>query len=362
MVGIVQEQHPDRARLYQQWRRLGWPILVDALNVLDLKAVPIPMALDPSGKIRDTRLSLKELDLFLTTTFSTAARPTPPKATGDRARGDELFLDKKDLNGAIAAYAAALEQDPRDGRAHFRLGVAYRRRFEGPGRQAGDGQRAVEHWGRALAIDPNQYIWRRRLQQYGPLFDKPYDFYSWIERARKDIRARGEEPHPLTTEPRGSELALPRRAPSKAVTPPNPDPEGRITVDDGRLSIAAIATPARVRPGQRVRVRVRLSLEPKQGAYWNNEAEGLILSIAAVPDGALAEGRFRFSPPEEAETREDRVMELEILVDAEAKPGPRKLAAYVLYDICEGKAGVCLRRRQDFVIRWTVDPKAPKLG
>ena len=26
MVGIIQEQHPDRARLFMQWKEMGWPI------------------------------------------------------------------------------------------------------------------------------------------------------------------------------------------------------------------------------------------------------------------------------------------------------------------------------------------------
>lgn len=55
----------------------------------------------------------------------------------------------------------------------FRLGVAYRARYDSLLRQPGDFRKAVEHWERALALDANQYIWRRRIQQYGPRFDKP---------------------------------------------------------------------------------------------------------------------------------------------------------------------------------------------
>ena len=36
MIGIVQEQHPERARLFMQWKQMGWPVMVDALNLLDL--------------------------------------------------------------------------------------------------------------------------------------------------------------------------------------------------------------------------------------------------------------------------------------------------------------------------------------
>ena len=54
-MGVVQEQHPDRAKLYRQWRKLGWPIYVDSLNLLGLSAVPVPVALDESGIVRVSR-------------------------------------------------------------------------------------------------------------------------------------------------------------------------------------------------------------------------------------------------------------------------------------------------------------------
>ncbi len=69
---------------------------------------------------------------------------------------------------------------------------------------------AVEAWKEARRRDPNQYIWRRRIQQYGPVLDKPYPFYHWVAQARREIRARGEQPLPLTVEPSGAELAEPR--------------------------------------------------------------------------------------------------------------------------------------------------------
>ncbi|MFB3067037.1 MAG: TlpA family protein disulfide reductase, partial [Planctomycetota bacterium] len=66
MIGIVQEQHPDRARLYKQWRQLNWPILVDSLNLLGLRAVPKLVALDESGVVRASGLrSMDALTAFL---------------------------------------------------------------------------------------------------------------------------------------------------------------------------------------------------------------------------------------------------------------------------------------------------------
>ena len=45
VVGIIQEQHPDRCRLFMQWKQMDWPILVDSLNLLEVSAVPITVAI-----------------------------------------------------------------------------------------------------------------------------------------------------------------------------------------------------------------------------------------------------------------------------------------------------------------------------
>ena len=51
MVGIIQEQHPDRCRLFMQWKEMDWPIMVDALNLLEVKAVPLTFLIDEHGMI-----------------------------------------------------------------------------------------------------------------------------------------------------------------------------------------------------------------------------------------------------------------------------------------------------------------------
>ena len=79
------------------------------------------------------------------------------------------------------------------GPLQFRLGVAQRFQFDSSGgARTEDFQQAAEAWTRALASNPNQYIWRRRIQQYGPGLDKPYPFYDWVTQARDAIEARGE--------------------------------------------------------------------------------------------------------------------------------------------------------------------------
>ena len=41
LVGLIQEQHPDRCRLFMQWKNMEFPILVDSLNRIGVSAVPL---------------------------------------------------------------------------------------------------------------------------------------------------------------------------------------------------------------------------------------------------------------------------------------------------------------------------------
>jgi len=86
-------------------------------------------------------------------------------------RGSLLWGGRAAITKAVEGFERAA-RGPADGATEFPLGVAYRARYDSPLRQPGDFRQAVEHWERALALDLNQYIWRRRIQQYGPRLDK----------------------------------------------------------------------------------------------------------------------------------------------------------------------------------------------
>jgi tetratricopeptide (TPR) repeat protein len=211
MIGIIQEQHPDRCRLFMQWKQMDWPILVDSLNLYAIDVVPATYAIDEFGVVRYVNPSREQFAKFMATRYvapadSAPARVTRPdlrslergartarSATAWTAFGDALFLwgGETRLNDVVDAYERAARIEPEAGPVHFRLGTALRRRDETSRRRAEDFRRAVDHWARALDINPNQYIWRRRLQQYGPREEKPYPFYDWIDEARRDIRTRG---------------------------------------------------------------------------------------------------------------------------------------------------------------------------
>ncbi len=398
VLGVVQEQHPDRAKLYKQWRQIDWPILVDSLNILDLAVVPVPVTIDESGIVRHTGRMPSSLETeFVRKTYNTAKigkdfnraeRADPQKlhqqvsesgsAIAYRDLGDAYFFQPaaESLDRCIEAYQQAIKLDPRDGRAHFRLSAALRKRAESSNRRPGDAQAAVAQWGEALATNPNQYIWRRRIQQYGPRLDKPYNFYSWVEQARSEIKARGEQPVQLAVEPTGSELiAAPRGRRGRGavgkssdgrgsvITMNDRDPQRKIVHDTkGMVAIEPVVTPARVQPGQRVRVRATFRLDEKSRPYWNNEAgDGLAIWVDVPAVFTLGEGESKYSNPGEAETRETRVLEFELTVSAKLPAGEVELPAYALYYVCENKGGKCLYLRQDFSVKFVVDPRAPKI-
>lgn len=377
MVGIIQEQHPDRCRLFMQWKQMGWPILVDAQNLLDLSVVPVTIFIDEHGIVRGqpkSRESRREaLEKFLAAEYEAPEAPTPPAPDLDalkkraaeggalerRTFGEALVLwgGAGRIDEAIEAFQAAVSADPDDGRAHFRLGVARRMRYDSDSGTPEDFALAVEHWGRALSIDPNQYIWRRRIQQYGPRLAKPYPFYDWVETARLEIAARGETPVTLRIEPGGAELTQPSKSFTELpdVAGEQPDGEGRIQRDPGELMrIAGQSVPAKIGPGESSRIHLEFRPNPEKKAHWNNESRGLLVWVD-VPDGwQVDRQRIELDNPSDATSDEARRIEFE--VKAPESSTDAMLQAYALYYVCEGANGQCLYRRQDFSIRVPVEP------
>ena len=374
MIGIIQEQHPDRCRLFMQWKEMDWPILVDSLNLLEVTAVPITMLIDETGIIQAVRPDESSLKRFLAEAPPKTglarldeSRRLDPEGLEAAARGglpddlsrwaDYLVLwgGAEGLGEATATYERVLEDDPRDGVTQFRLGVAYRKRLDSDFRQDCDFSRAVDSWEKALSLDPNQYIWRRRIQQYGPRLDKPYPFYDWIHQAREAIQMRGETPVDLRVEPRGAEFAHP--LPSKGQVGErssrlSPDPEDRVSLDDDRLieiSSTLVASTADASSAVRVHLEFRPNDELK--AHWNNEAEGLIFWVDA-PSGWEADKHFHaLDNPESEVSRENRYIEFEMApretVAGESSGRAPVARGYALYYVCEDFDGTCLYRRQN---------------
>jgi len=380
VIGIAQEQHPDRSRLFAQWHRLEWPILRDPINVMQVRGVPIEVAIDEQGIVRSLRPKAETFeDEFLNKSFAADGAESPAKpreavrpdieALRQRAArthssdtwrelGDALVLwgTSGQIDEAIDAYMQAIKIKPDDGDAHFRLGVCYRMRYDSPQRKPADFQTAVDCWTKARQIEPNQYIWRRRIEQYGPRLTKPYPFYDWVETAAKEIKARGKLPVELKVLPTGSEMAAPDRsfdAGQGSVEPP--DPNGRIARDVKNLIRAEVTVvPPQIKPGEIVRVHVTLRPNEGRKAHWNNEAEPLKLWIDA-PAGWKVQPQLLAAPQGgEPETSESRHLEFEVMAPADAG-GTLHLAAYALYYVCEDMSGTCQFLRQDIPVTVMID-------
>jgi hypothetical protein len=363
LLGIVQEQHPDRARLFMQWQQLPWPVLADPLNQLAVAAVPITLLIDEHGIIRKVNPSGEEVAAFVAAPVA-GVSPTPePPARPNLERSPDaahrqswaetnaLWGDASRLGEALRVFSDLLRESPADGALHFRTGVAFRTRYDSPARQPGDFQAAVGHWTRALELDPNQYIWRRRVQQYGPRLAKPYAFYDWVPAARSEITARGGTPVPLGAEPGGTEFAAPDREPEVKASPdPDPDPADRIHLDHkGLIDAEVTVVPARVKPGEAVRIHIEFRPDPKLKAHWNNEADGLVFQLRP-PVGWRADPVLQRLPlPMAAVSNEMRSIECELVTPKNAT-GIIEIPAYALYYACENATGTCLYRRLNLSI------------
>src|SRR6516164_9598260 len=343
LLGVTQEQHADRCRLFAQWKRFNWPILHDPINLLEAPAVPIVVAIDEHGIVRAFRPRPETLEAdFLDKTFADDAPSDAPRSAGPpdaaalrrqaaanpsavawRALGDALTIwgGAERSDEAIDAYTRALALDPSEKNALFRLGVAHRMRHESARRRPGDFQAAIDAWGRALALDPNRYIWRRRIEQYGPRLTKPYAFYDWVAQARAEIARRGETPVPLAEEPYGSELAGPvRDVLAEASAPIEPDPKGQIHRDEQRfIEAEVVVVPARIRPGQAARVHLTFRPSAAHKARWNNESTPLRIWIAGAEGWTISTRLLEAPQGDQPETVEVRRLDFEVTAPTTAE-------------------------------------------
>lgn len=370
-LGIVEEQHPDRARLFMQWKQMDWPILVDPLNLIDVEGVPITLFIDESGIIRYINPTLERADELLEKFLDEKPSKNHIEEINKRRLNTEqdfrsdkpqlpIEIDDQDsvqLAMAIKDYGNALQADPENGRLHFRLGVLYRKRYDSQGKQTSDFQMAIKHWEKALDINPNQYIWRRRIQQYGPRLDKPYPFYDWVPVARAEIIERGQIPVTLLTEPEGAEFTKPiKYFENEKPVVSEPDPEGKISRDiENFIKMEYVVIPSTDKRTNSFRVHINFIPNKTIKAHWNNEVQGMIFWINPPPEWEVDNHYIQQNNPEKAVSNERRSIEFEVKGKEPTVPQKVLISSYALYYVCEDVNGTCLYRRQDIPIELNID-------
>ena len=136
------------------------------------------------------------------------------------------------------------------------------------------------------------------------------------------------------SEPEGSELAPPakRSATGQTVINKTRDPHGRLHRDKkGMIDIESVVTPARVKPGHRVRVRVTFRPNEKTRPYWNNEADDLAVWVDLPKGSTMTDGQLGFPNPAEPETREVRAVEFEIMTAEDSEAGTLDVPIHAAY-------------------------------
>lgn len=347
VFGLLQEQHPHRARLFSQWKKLSFPLYADPLNTLDVAAVPITLLVDEKGVIRFRNPNDQQLATFIKTKYTEPAPKAKPVPGHEFASVDELVLKGK-LQEAITAYHRLLEKDPKNGRLHFRLGCTYRMVFDADGKPE-HFTKAAHHWRVATNINGGQYIWRRRIQQYGPLTDKPYPFYDWVPAAQAEIEKRGEKAIQLKVPLSYSEqMGRNGKHKNAASTMLDKAPDGLATIlkDDAHIQLQAVVLPSRARKSGVY--RVHLVLKPNgKNTVWNNESDPVQIWIGKPQQGHKHPQGLTI--PTKALTEnsdETRSIEFDWHVN-DGKP----LTGYAIYHLCDKKTGQCTIRKQAFTVK-----------
>lgn len=346
VVGITQEQHPDRCRLFAQWHGIDWPILWDPFNITQSKVVPRFILLDEASMVRSLRAKPSDLAAFLEQPPPKAAvSPPPPRVNRLRPwdAWDEVIEWSEFELRAVDVLSDALWKrkigDPGVLDAFFNLGpewrfrkgVLLRMREDSKARMPGDFQASIDTWRAALAENPRQYIWRRRIQQYGPRLDKPYPFYNWMKEARAAIKARGETPIATPVALTLAESLSPRE--KERTADKQPDAEGKL-VDAGKhFRIHTVVVAHTDGRKQTARVHARLHVDAGADATIDLESGRPMIWIAGLGYAARAPA-----------TGAHITFEFDVPMPKDAS-APTK--GYATFWICSKKDGTCKFVRLD---------------
>ena len=372
VIGITQEQHPQRCELWAQWEQVDWPILWDPFNLTGSAAVPIAMAVDEHGVVQNMRLQPQKFEQQFKQDFLAKEFPAPK----DLTRRTALHADPQiqallhsELNAqqwqkALAGFKADTKptatkkmqhSDDQNAAAWFRLGVAHRMRYDSTHAHADDFQIALQSWQQALKLNPRQYIWRRRIQQWGPKLDKPYPFYNWVSQAQMQIKKRGLTPIELPV-PLGAVAASGEDGAQPEAGVPR-DQKARIAIE----SALAWQTPSprnSKKPVSTARVHLALRPDSKHQVEWGDDVGPVEIWLQPMYGWQLEQNHLVLAADPRLPKQRLQKVSFEVKRDQAASANELKPAATVLkgtafYYICVGADGECTYLAQDFEIELT---------
>jgi hypothetical protein len=365
VVGVAQEQHPERCVLFARWKGIDWPILWDPFNITGTRAVLRLAFIDEHGIVREVEPTEEGLAAFVATRFDAPptaqevprdaepqlvealrAKPDSPEAAWYGALSD-LLWNTGNGDRAMQALTSYGASHPKDAAVRWRLGVAYRMRYDSAERHDGDFEAAVSHWRAALAIDPGQYIYRRRLEQYGPRLEQPYPFYSWVADARRGLRDRGEQPPELRAPLSGTE----RAAPAASAPAAEPDPGRKIESAGDLLDVEHTVVWAAGSPQGSASARVHVTLRPSGRAVmlWEAEAGPVTIWLNLPPGWRTDTPRIEHTLRGEDKAGEEVALDFELNF-SDGEPAAGRMKAYALFHACRDISGQCSYLRHDFEI------------
>ena len=376
LLGVMHDQHRDRCALFARWKGIDFPILHDPMNLSNVSRLPTVVGLDEHGVVRVVDPDPDQLvkgfvrkkykaPKHLRTPLTDLPDPRHTQriagesrsAEGLREHGDALLLrgNPPQIDEAIRIYQQVLQMNPKDWLGHFHLGVAFRTRYDGPGRQPGDFQAAIDAWYAALRLKKKNDVLGGRLQQFGLRHEKPAAMYGWVETARREITASGEMPVELAVEPSPIERAKPRKKFKRAKgDAPEGDPDGKIARDDGKLiELETVVVPSMKKKAY-AQVLLIFRPNPDRAVTWSDAADPLRVWIERPKAVKLGRKFVEFSNPPSATSDEERMLNVEIKCGKKTDKESATLRGYALYRVTQS-AGEPKLLRRDFEVKLTRD-------
>lgn len=376
VLGAMLEHHRDRCRLFAQWKGIEIPVLHDPLNQAGVEKLPLLVGVDEHGvvqvidpdpgrftqdfiskKFKPSPLAIRAPVVNLPNPKYTARMAEEARnAKGWREHGDALVLAglSPQINEAILTYPQALKVDPQDSLSYFRLGAAYRLRYDSSERQPGDFQAAIDAWQEAVRVAPRNKVFHSNIQRYGVRHEKPASMYRWIKTARRELLARGETPVQLNVEPSPIEFAKrTKKFTSSHNTGPANDVSKQETQDGQRaVDFESVVVRSTRSKSKRRHAQVLLIFRPIGGRSWYKQGEPMRVWIEP-PKYLKVNRRFiEFANSESATSGKERTLNFEVSVAKKMRKKPISIKGHAVFQMMDGEEPKQLRR--DFEVKFTL--------